>query len=746
MIKIFLSKYKYLPVYLLVLFIFNLLLLMLPLTRVFGFEFSALNALVVSFLSGLYSISVLKKIEKDSGVSFVRQVARAYFLFLIIPLAVSLLHSIFTTSCSFWDGVAFYAVLTLPSVIIGGALGIIITLVSNKFRVLLFILLFIIILLIPLIEFYVNPQIYFYNPLFGYYPGTIYDEGLSVSLKLAGYRLLNLLFFGFIYYTGLKIKLNKSSSGKSGFLVISAVLPLLFLYFSPAFGYSTSFLKLSSELNKKIITNHFIIHYSPGIDESTTKSIALLHEYYYYSLTGFFEEHPDKKINSFLFLNSEQKKKLFGTANADVAKPWLYQTYTVYDNYNSTLKHEIAHCFTAPFGTGIFKVAHNINPSLIEGAAVAADPIYDENNVDFMAALAYENGYKISLKNLYSGFNFLVNSSSISYIYAGSFSRFLIRNYGIKKFKKLYADADFDKVYGKPLDSLSGAYFSYLSRFDAADQKDMANYYFGRKSIFYKVCPRYVADRLNEGWNQYYSKDYNSSISTFRQILETTNNYSAITGYASSLQKTGKDDESIKFLKDRIGEFKNSAYYYNLELRLADFYAIKGNYKSADSLYTRLVLQNPNRVLFYIANLRKDLMNKDRMLNIYLTGNEFDKYVILRELNNSKFYFNTFPVLINLSKSINENFSLFLSQFKGTLRVNNYASAYAVFKLSNYMLENMDIVRARKTAALAKRYDGDLNFRFILNDNFDKMNWIFSNKTELLNSFKYAGPEQFDEH
>jgi hypothetical protein len=50
----------------------------------------------------------------------------------------------------------------------------------------------------------------------------------------------------------------------------------------------------------------------------------------------------------------------------------VYQIYTV-SNYEETLKHEIAHCFSA-FGKGLLNQPIIFNPSLIEGAS-AADPL-----------------------------------------------------------------------------------------------------------------------------------------------------------------------------------------------------------------------------------------------------------------------------------------------------------------------------------------------------------------------------------
>ncbi len=47
---------NYLGFYLLILLLVNLALLKLPLTNVFGYEFSVINSLLIIFLSGIYTI------------------------------------------------------------------------------------------------------------------------------------------------------------------------------------------------------------------------------------------------------------------------------------------------------------------------------------------------------------------------------------------------------------------------------------------------------------------------------------------------------------------------------------------------------------------------------------------------------------------------------------------------------------------------------------------------------------------
>lgn len=58
------------------------------------------------------------------------------------------------------------------------------------------------------------------------------------------------------------------------------------------------------------------------------------------------------------------------------------------------------------FGSGVFKVAAGLNPYLIEGIAVAADPVYDNNDINYIASIAYNNGFKPDLNNLFNYFSF----------------------------------------------------------------------------------------------------------------------------------------------------------------------------------------------------------------------------------------------------------------------------------------------------------------------------------------------------
>ncbi len=508
-------------------------------------------------------------------------------------------------------------------------------------------------------------------------------------------------------------------------------IPVAFFLLSPNLGFSTTLGSLTNTLSNSVTTDHFVIHFDKRIDTQKIKMITLNHEYYYQELEKYFEVKLDEKIHSFIFYDNDQKKELFGSRNADVAKPWLNQIYISIRNWEHTLKHELAHCFSAKFGAGFLKLASGLNPLLIEGIAEAADGNYDDNSLHFMATLAYNSGYDVDMKYLLTKFGFYSKASSISYIFAGSFIQYLIDNYGISKFKEYYLTGEFPKSYGLNLNNTLKEYYAFLTNSDYMYTVHQAHYYYGRKSLFQKICPRAISEQLNDGWEQLGDYDFIGAQFAFVSVLNKADNYAALMGLIRTYEKQDSLFEAVKLLKTKIEFYESTSYYYNLELTLADLFVKLGNFKSADSLYKVLIEQQPNRNLNYIANTRRELIKKE-LIKKYLEGSNYDKYYIVQKLNGKSYNYWSIPVMIYLSKLLDEDYDVFLERLDKKFNVNNYSSSYAGFLISKYMLANNDFVNARKMAGLSLRYNSDINFNIILQEQFSKTRWFLSNGDSLL--------------
>ena len=733
------KKNNYLAVYILIIALFNLYLLTLPLTNVFGYEFSAVNALLLSFMAGLHILSFFKSSDEAEKV-FHKKIQFTPFIFmLLVPFIISLINSIILGFCSFWDGLLFYLVITGPSVIIGSAIGSFIIYNFKRFRVISFISLYILILFIPVLEIYFNPQIYLYNSLFAYFPGTIYDEGLTVDLKLILYRIFNLLFFFCIlfYFSRWKKKPVSKFIVRSFFSFIIIITVVFYFLISPLFGFTTTDSRLQNQLTSYIESDHFIIHTDKRIDEKDLKQIILNQEYYYSQLSNLFNDEPATKITSYIFFDRNQKKNLFGSGNADVAKPWLNSIYVSYDSWESTIKHEIAHCFTADFGRGVFKLAAGFNPALIEGVAEAADGFYDENGIHYLASLAFINEYRIDINSLFSSFSFFGSVSSLSYIYSGSFIKYLAMEYGIKKIKELYNTNDFEESYNKKLKTVVEDYEKFLDTLNLVSTREKANYYFGRKSLISKVCPRYISSALDEAWGFYSMKEYTKAYNIFEDILSKSENYSALIGMSKIYEESDSLENSINLLQTNIETYSGTSSEYDLKFRLAELYIKNSELEKAGELYKSIVESKPSRRLELLSSSRIALL-QDKSINKYVSGSDFDKYSILEKLNSKKYVYSTIPLMIDLSEILKEDYQLFLDNFKDNFEVKDEISSYAVYKIALYTLNNFDYTNSRKLASLALRYKGNPNLSELVYEHLKKSEWFVKNAEKVISKTKFG--------
>lgn len=710
----------------LLLIIINILLLYNPLTTVLGYEFSAVNSFILTILTGLFAIRWIK---------INRIITRSYLLvvlmFLSIPLIINLIHSFVTEFCSFSDGILFYLTITAPSILIGTSLAVFVIYLFKRFHVLIFIIILFLIACLPFAEIYFYPQIYFYNPLLGFFPGTIYDEGLTVDLKLTAYRFFNVFFSIIILYL---VTADKMYKRKFTNLMLILSLSVIFFFISPHLGFSTTYSRLNKLLKEKVETSEFTIHFHKSIPESEAKLLAV-HAYYYSNLLEeSVQVRLSQKMEIFLFNDSEQKKVYFGSGNADVAKPWLYQIYLSQDSWKKTLKHEIAHIFSAEFGSTIFKLAGNFNPLLIEGFATSQDPLKEYFSIDYLAALAYRQSDQSILTRILTHTGFFSMNSLKAYVYAGSFSKFLIENYGIDKFRLYYRSNDITNSYNKPLNFFINNFENYLSKTTIEDNIHAYYYYFGRQSITQKICPRYIGKQLQYGWEHVKNSEFDKAKLKFRNVLSKTSNYSAVVGLAECLEIQDSLNQAAELYRYYYSDFEKTPYYYLLKLRLADILVKLSHYEEAKGLYEQLSVEKPTMDIELISLLRLKLL-KSNQLRDYLISNDFVKFNILDELNKAEYYYPSIPAFINLSISTGSDYRNFIMKFNKTIFITDIYSAWAVYKLSEYMLDNFDFRNSRKMAALARRYKEKPHFNLLWQDSFDKADWFYYNSEQFLNQF-----------
>jgi hypothetical protein len=697
----------------------NIILTQLPLTSTFGYEFAAINGLMLTVIAGLHTFNFISKSEFAPT-----ELIKNLLILFLIPFVITIINSMLTMFCSFIDGLSFYLLIVSASIMFGVAIAIIVRLNTKRFNRLIFFIIIILIALIPILEIYFYPQVYFYSPLIGFFPGNIYDEGLTTSWKLFFHQILVISFsitiiFLFIKRTTLVLKYKKY------FILSIVVTAISFQFMSSLLGFTTTFSKLDSTLSKRIESKSFILHYD-NVDSTLAKLIALNQEYYYSQLFTALQTKPSKKINVYLFNNRKQKKIIFGAGNADVAKPWQYSIYISADSWQNTLKHELAHVFTAEFGSGIFKIASAFNPALIEGMAESLDGISNDISINDLTVLAFNNGYVIDIKSLFTGMSFFKSNSMLAYTFSGSFIQYLTKKYGIEKVKMFYGNGEFETIFKTKIDTEQKDFEESINNPDLTAQKTMADYYFGRLSIIQKVCPRYIGARLNNAYEVLVENNYEDAESIFKEINQKTLNYSSLIGLSDIYYKQNKINKAIQLILNDYNKFKATPYYHNMIFRLGDLYALNFEYDSASIWYNKIVKDSPNHQLNYLSNTRLSLIEYNK-LQEYLDGSDSLKLEVLISLNNKIYNYGSLPIIIDLLRNQNIDYKKSLSIFNKTFIVDNIQSSYAAFKLSQFMLDNNDYVNARKYAALSLRFKNGNLFFSAMQEQFEKAIWFFKN-------------------
>ncbi len=670
----------------------------IPLIQVLNFEFSFVFSIVLFLASGFLTIHYLRKFKTFGTLpAIIRIKYKEYLLLLFIPLFVSILSNLLFQICPLGDGILYYLVIVLPAFYFGFVTGAFSFWINRKYSYLIFSAVFILFAFIPLLEFYIYPQVYFFNVIVGIIPGTIYDEEILISGKFILFRIIQLILFTILLISLLKVGtvINKNKR----LLMLSTIFAsILFFLLKPFLGFATSENNLYDNLTMSVLSDVFEIRYPDNLTRNESYKLGMEHFYYMTEIERKTKLSTPKNLISFILKDANQKGALFGSKAANVAKPWMNKIFLDYNSVESTLEHELVHIYAAQIGSTPFKIADCFNMAMLEGYAMAIENDYSGYDIHYMALLAKESGYEFNIKILFSKFNFFNQTSSLSYIISGSFIKFIIERYGIEKVNKIYGDLDFELYLGKKIDELETEYKDYLASLNYPINKHLANLFFGRNPITKKVCPRTVVNDLNNAWKLFNEKNYYSAMVSFHYIFNYSNSYSALMGLIYSKNKLGLHSESLEILKSKMREYENTASYYSALLLLGDQFSLVGKFEKADSVYNQLFEFEPTILYKNIAKIRTELIKNGSIYN-YLNGSDFDKYEILKSLNESHFVDESIPILINLSEQLDENsdkFFNYLEKFP-----TESISSNSAYEISKYLMKNYRYQESLKYAEIA---------------------------------------------
>ena len=665
----------------------TVLLLVTPVFRDFSYEFG-----VVYSLYQLIFISIYLRANRGNILSdkFKRN---NYFTLLcavnIIPPIIAGFFIIPQFGWNCWlQGIKFFLYTAVPSSVIATGISFYCLSISKKYSLLLNTFFVFAIIILNLWELYSNPQIYSFNPLFGFYPGVIYDEYLPLNAKHIIYRLSNLIFFmlPILFFRLSSISTQYKSLMKAVFLIVG----IIFFLMSPIFGFSTSTSNLEKYLSHKVSTAHFDIYTAPNsISGDEQIFIQNLHEQYFNELSSYFNVAPSRKIKSYIFPNSEIKYQLIGAGNADIARIWSDEIFLTVDDYSSSLKHETAHIFSGYFGSGFLRLPSSLNYSLIEGTAAAADGMVADEEIDSLTRIYLSSNKSFSVNRMFNGINFFSSNTLGAYAASGSFIKYMIDSFGVEKFKSWYRSGYSTANYPRSIED-NFKYFEASTRLlNKTICESKANYYFGSLPFLYKRFPRFLASEYHIIDSLTAGGEFDNALKHINILGKFTNEPQLLLRKINILSARQEYSNSIALLDSSMKQFSNSPYLCKLLIKLGDLYYLSGSKDNALSYYSKAELNSPTESYKRNSALRIELASNNSLLE-YLRNSNSNKVTVLQKFLLNTNSNNAILALCELTNYYSLNYSESLPKYLLTLNLSDLSMQEYEY-LIIYALKHSDI-------------------------------------------------------
>ncbi len=615
----------------------------LPLLNYLGYEFSAVTAILATFVSAFLTITLVR-LQSEVSPRIAEHVLRSFIrvlllnlILLFIPLAVILANALFVKNCSLLQGFVFFLLLPVVSVVFSSAVGFLCA-VHYRHPKIIFSLFFLATVAYAVGLGYFTPAIFSYNFFYGFFPGFTYDEALSIRPALVWFRLVTLFVAGvFVWLSSLLLHSTSPSDSvrvkgvslirtmTHGTRIIATGVVVLMLgllwWFRCELGFESHRGFIRQQLGSSFATKHFIIYYAKeSYKDGEIEGIAAEHEFRLTQISDVLSFPYKERIESYIYPSTAAKQRLIGAGNTNIAKPWSSQIHITKQSLDGTLKHELVHVLAGPFGLPVIHAS--LSTGLVEGLAMAIDWDWGNRTPHQYAAAMQKFGVTPDIAPLMTPAGFASQSSSVSYVLAGSFTRYLIDRYGIRSMMLLYHSTDYEKIYDKPLEQLIGEWKKFLGKIPISDQdRDAIDVYFRRPPIFRKVCARVTAERNNLATQKFAERNYEVAAGLYRQSFQESRGYESLSGYVSSELYT-QNYAAVNAAFDTIIR-PNADRYLPLFLNAGLAQFATGNNAWAQELFRRLVKADLSEQLtesaIVCSNAIGDTANRPAFLNYFIS-------------------------------------------------------------------------------------------------------------------------------
>jgi hypothetical protein len=335
-----------------------------------------------------------------------------------------------------------------------------------------------------LFSFFRSPAVTYRNPLFGWWPGPVYESAIDIGPDV-------FLYFGGVALLGAAF-LFWHKTGKKGITARQAILYFVLGTGSLLWVASPSQPEFDKRFTRALFAGEIVLHSTDLIQESDLDRYGVLADLHVRSLRRFIpEKGRPEPVHVYLYADAWEKRAFTGAFETSFVPVWLArpQVHITRDDFRTTIRHELVHALLKPYGNRLFGASWN--GALIEGAAVALAP---ERSERFTIDELVRNGNRPpeTVASLFNVWSFYTGRAGVGYTMSGSFLRWLMQTHGMPRFLEAYAKGNLEKTYNMPADSLISGWKRSLHQLkpDSMAGIQVAALY-NQVSLFEQGCPRY---------------------------------------------------------------------------------------------------------------------------------------------------------------------------------------------------------------------------------------------------------------
>jgi hypothetical protein len=487
----------------------------LPMLKTLGYEYSLLISLISSAgagqLAACYPHQALSRGARFPAAALYFRALAFGLVLLAAPLALSLLNRFRVPPCNEVEGLLFFLLMPVCSVAIAAAFGLLsgVLLPRSGPSSVLWFAFFLGSLAGAFHAFYSSPAVFVFGPFFGYFPGVLYDELVSVEVRLVTYRVATLAEIATVIalicwlVDPASLRLSWKRLGSRPGACTTAGLFFLFavgMYLAgPKLGHRTERSDLEELLDRKVKKGRLDLFFPRGTDLDTVNALTEDAAFSLYQVERYLGTTSDKRVAVFFFSGASQKAAAMGAAGTNVAKPWRSEVYvTLGPVPHEVLRHEIVHAVAADLGSGPFAVPGAFggllpDPGRIEGLAVAAQGQRGDLTVHQWAAAMKRLGLLPSIDSVF-GLGFFNLAASTAYTAAGSFCSWIHDTYGREALTTAYRTGGWEAATGRDIKALEAGWLASLDGIPLRDEDlAAAEHRFDRAAVIHSVCVHEVA-------------------------------------------------------------------------------------------------------------------------------------------------------------------------------------------------------------------------------------------------------------